>query len=100
MLDYFGVTGTGFRYPARFNIAPAQQLPAIISDGKQRRIGLLKWGLLPSWSETETTSFNIFNKRAETLLVAPSFRNLVSRKRCLIVADGLYEWHRTDQKNL
>jgi putative SOS response-associated peptidase YedK len=98
MLDYFGLTDNGFRYPPRYNIAPSQQAPAIISDGKERRIGLLKWGLLPSWSKTEKTSFGTINARAETLLVAPSFRNLVSRKRCIIPADGFYEWHRHTKK--
>ena len=91
MLDYFGLTDNGFRYPPRYNIAPTQNVMAVISDGKERRAGLLRWGLIPEWSETEATSFNTFNARVETLLVAPSFRNLISRKRCVIVADGLYE---------
>jgi putative SOS response-associated peptidase YedK len=98
VLEYFGVIDNGFRYPPRYNIAPTQQVPAIISDGKQRRIGLLKWGLVPYWSETEKTSFSTINARAETLLVAPSFRHLVSRKRCIIPADGFYEWHRHTKK--
>ncbi len=98
MMDYFELTDYGFRYPPRYNIAPTQKVMAVISDGRERRAGLLRWGLIPEWSETETTTFNTFNARSETLLVAPSFRNLVSRKRCVIVADGIYEWHRTTKK--
>jgi putative SOS response-associated peptidase YedK len=98
MLDYFGVPDTGFRFPPQYNIAPSQKVPAIISDGRKRRIGLLKWGLVPSWAEKEMASFVTINARVETLLVKPSYRNLVSRKRCIIPADGLFEWHRHTKK--
>jgi putative SOS response-associated peptidase YedK len=98
MLDYFGVPDTGFRYPAQYNIAPSQKVPAIISDGHERRIGLLKWGIIPSWSEKENTTLSTFNARVETLLVKPTFKDLVSRKRCIVPADGLYEWHRHTKK--
>lgn len=98
MLDYFGVSDTGFRFPPQYNIAPTQKVPAIISDGRKRRIGLLKWGLLPSWVGKQMTNFELINARAETLLVRPAYKNLVSRKRCIIPADGLYEWHRNTKK--
>jgi putative SOS response-associated peptidase YedK len=98
MYEYFHVEDNGFRYPPRYNIAPGQDVVAIISDGQKRRMGLLKWGLIPSWSQTGKTRFKTFNARAETLLVKPTFKHLVSRKRCLIPADGFFEWHRNTRR--
>lgn len=98
MLDYFSVPDTRFRHPPLYNIAPSQKVPAIISDGRKRRVGLLRWGIIPSWAERESTTLATFNARAETLLVKPTFKSLVSRKRCIIPADGFYEWPRNTKK--
>ncbi|GMA50106.1 DUF159 family protein [Alicyclobacillus contaminans] len=98
IIEYFRLTDNGFRYPPRYNIAPTQNVMAIISDGNERRAGMLRWGLIPRWSETEKTSFSTFNARAERLATAPSFRHLIARRRCVVVADGIYEWHRNTRK--
>jgi len=84
---------TSFDYSPRFNISPSQMVSAVIHDGKRNRIGRLKWGLVPSWAKDEKTS--ISNARSETLLAKPAFNVPFMRKRCLVPADGFYEWKKT-----
>ncbi|RKD22653.1 hypothetical protein BEP19_10365 [Ammoniphilus oxalaticus] len=76
----------------RYNVAPMQMIAAVIHDGERNRLGQLRWGLVPSWAKDESMASRMINARSETLLERPSFRNLVSRKRCLIPADSFYEW--------
>ncbi|WP_338076103.1 SOS response-associated peptidase [Brevibacillus parabrevis] len=76
----------------RYNIAPGQLIPAIISDQGKRRLGQLKWGLVPSCAQDEKNEFKMINARAETLTEKPAFRRLYERKRCIVPADGFYEW--------
>jgi putative SOS response-associated peptidase YedK len=79
----------------RFNIAPGQLIPVIIASQGKRRIGELRWGLIPAWAQDEKMGYKLINARAETLMEKPSFRNLIARKRCIIPADGFYEWKQT-----
>lgn len=95
MLEYFGITETAYEQPARYNIAPGQEIAAVISDGEKRRIGPLKWGLVPSWAKDEKIGYMMINARAETLLEKPAYNQLIYRKRCLIPADSFYEWKKT-----
>lgn len=92
MLDYFGISDSTYEQPARYNIAPGQEITAIISDGQHRRIGPLKWGLVPYWAKDEKIGYMTMNARAETLAEKPAFKHLIQRKRCLIPADSFYEW--------
>jgi putative SOS response-associated peptidase YedK len=73
----------------RYNIAPTQNVVAIQSDGT---VDLLRWGLIPSWAKDESIGSKMINARAETLAEKPSFKRLLNSKRCLVVADGFYEW--------
>lgn len=72
------------------NIAPSQDLAVVIDDGG-RRLALAKWGFLPTWARPDMKP--MINARAETLDEKPSFRDSFRQRRCLIVADGFYEWH-------
>lgn len=83
-------------YHPNYNIAPSQQVLAIIHDGKKRRAGFLKWGLVPSWTKDEKIGNKMINARSETAHVKPSFRNLMARKHCLVIADSFYEWQKTE----
>ena len=85
----------GDEYRKSFNIAPSSHVISIIHDGKQNRIGYLRWGLVPSWAKEENMGYRLINARAETLKEKPSFRSLLRQKRCLIVADSFYEWKKT-----
>ncbi|MBN3526087.1 SOS response-associated peptidase [Paenibacillus apiarius] len=78
----------------RYNIAPSQSVPALIHDGTKLRLGPLKWGLVPAWAKDDKTAWRTINARAETLREKPAFRLPFERKRCIIPADGFYEWKR------
>jgi len=83
-------------YEPSYNIAPGQQILAVIHDGKKRRAGYLRWGLVPSWAKDEKIGYKMINARSETAHVKPSFKQLMVRKRCLVIADSFYEWQKTD----
>lgn len=91
--DYFG-TGNAIAFPPRYNIAPTQPV-AIVRQGLSgtgREIVLVRWGLIPSWVKDPRTFSTLVNARAETLLEKPSFKAALRHKRCLVPADGFYEW--------
>ncbi|MDN7241960.1 SOS response-associated peptidase [Planococcus sp. N028] len=85
-------------YSPNYNIAPSQQVVAIVNDGTKNRLGLLRWGLIPPWAKDAKIGSKMINARAETVAEKPSFRNAFKKKRCLIVADSFYEWQRTDEQ--
>jgi putative SOS response-associated peptidase YedK len=80
----------------RFNIAPSQQILSVISDGQKRRAGTLKWGLVPSWAKDEKIGYKMINARSEGIDEKPSFKHAFKRRRCLILADGFYEWKKNE----
>lgn len=98
LMMYYHIDGppVPFHSP-RYNVAPGQMIPAIINDGKQNRIGPLKWGLIPSWAKDEKMGFKMINARAETVMEKPAYRGSFKRKRCLIPSDGFYEWKKIDR---
>ena len=75
----------------RYNIAPSQEILAVIGSEDERRVSAFVWGLVPSWSGEPK---GIINARSETLQTKPSFSESFQRRRCLIPADGFYEWKR------
>jgi len=77
--------------PPSYNAAPSQHLP-IITNAEPGRIQLVRWGLLPGWVKDVKTAPKPINARAETLSEKPSFRQLLQRRRCLVLADSFYEW--------
>jgi putative SOS response-associated peptidase YedK len=79
------------RWPRRYNIAPTQEVLAVRNDG-QGEVVPLRWGLVPSWARDLTMGQKLINARAETLAEKPAFRSALQRRRCLIFADGFYEW--------
>jgi putative SOS response-associated peptidase YedK len=87
-------------FEPRYNIAPSQSVPVILRNGDHNEAKLMKWGLVPSWAPDPSIGNRMINARAETLLEKPSFRNLVSQRRCLIPADGFYEWRREGNRKV
>ena len=71
----------------RYNVAPSQDVVAVMNDG-EKHLDWLRWGLVPSWAKDESVGYKMINARAETLAEKPSFKRLLTGKRCLIVADG------------
>ncbi|MCS6844043.1 MAG: SOS response-associated peptidase [Caldilineales bacterium] len=79
----------------RYNAAPRQDLPVIL-NAEPHAIQLLRWGLVPSWAKDPAVGDRMINARAETLAEKPSFRAALHRRRCLVLADGFYEWQKLD----
>lgn len=82
-------------FTARFNIAPTQPVPVIRmrpTDAAERELAWLRWGLVPSWAKDPSIGNRLINARAETVAEKPAFRTAIRRRRCLIAADGFYEW--------
>ena len=90
----FGASGSLDLEP-RYNIAPTQYIAAIRNaeqDG--RELALLRWGLVPFWAKDPSIGNRMINARAETVAEKPAFRAAYKRRRCLVLADGFYEWHK------
>lgn len=80
--------------PHRYNIAPSQPIPTVLNHAALK-VTLTQWGLIPSWAKDPAIGYRMFNARSETAADKPSFRNALRRRRCLILADGFYEWRKT-----
>ncbi len=78
-------------FPARYNIAPTQPVAVVPNDGKNR-LDFFNWGLIPFWAKDPKIGYRLINARAESIAEKPSFRGSFKYKRCLILADGFYEW--------
>jgi putative SOS response-associated peptidase YedK len=85
-----------WRLSPRYNIAPTQEVLAVVEDETEggRRVEALRWGLIPSWARDPKIGNKLINARAETLFEKPSFREAARRRRCLVLADGFYEWQK------
>lgn len=81
-------------FPPRYNIAPTQPIPVIRLDHGERHFTLMRWGLLPSWLKDPSGFPTLINARAESVAEKAAFRNAYRRRRCLIPADGFYEWQK------
>jgi putative SOS response-associated peptidase YedK len=79
-------------FPPRHNIAPTQPVPVVIIDNEARHFRLMRWGLIPSWVKDPRKITLLINARSETVQDKPAFKNPMKRRRCLIPADGYYEW--------
>lgn len=75
----------------RYNIAPTQDV-AVVTDPESRDVSLFRWGLVPSWAKDLSIGNRLINARAETVAEKPSFRAAFRKRRCLVLADGFYEW--------
>jgi putative SOS response-associated peptidase YedK len=82
----------------RYNIAPTQDILSIRQSDEGRETAMLKWGLVPSWAKDVSIGAKLINARSETVTEKPSFREAFKKRRCIIPADGFYEWQRTGGK--
>ncbi len=92
LVEVFDVPPLTFDYHARYNIAPTQDVPVVASDRRGTRLGLLRWGLVPAWADDPSIGARMINARAESLLDRPAFKEAAVARRCLVPADGFYEW--------
>lgn len=108
-----GLDGASEELAPDYNVAPTKKVYAVLTrpheqaaaDGKPetapepvRQLRVLKWGLVPSWAKDPSIGSRMINARVETLAEKPSFRRAFAQRRCLIPADGYYEWHRAEDK--
>ena len=85
--------GESVAIATRYNVAPGDQVLAVTADREGTPRGeLLRWGLVPSWAKTPETGLKMINARVETVDARPAYRRAFERFRCLIIADGFYEW--------
>ncbi|HEY9728669.1 MAG TPA: SOS response-associated peptidase [Chroococcales cyanobacterium] len=84
----------------RYNIAPTQSVPTVLqpSVSQSRQFKMLHWGLIPKWAKDSKIGAKLINARAETVAEKPSFRSAFRKRRCLVLADGFYEWQQQENK--
>lgn len=80
-------------YAPRFNVAPSQPV-AVVLSAEERKASWLKWGLIPFWAKDASIASKLINARSETVTEKPAFKNAFLKRRCLLLADGFYEWKR------
>jgi putative SOS response-associated peptidase YedK len=97
--ETLGLNSVPADWKPRFNAAPTQPVGAVL-DGSLRNVEMLRWGLIPSWAKDKEIGSRLINARSETLSEKPSFRNAFARRRCLILADGFFEWRRFADKKI
>jgi putative SOS response-associated peptidase YedK len=95
--EYFGSAPWDDDWSPRYNIAPTQPIPVIRQHPKEpiRQLSLMKWGLVPNWARDPSIATGTINAKSETAATKPAFRDPLKFRRCLIPADGFYEWRRT-----
>lgn len=91
----FGLSGPLPEIPASYNIAPTRHVAAVLFEGG-RKLEMLRWGLIPSWAKDPEIGNRMINARSETVPEKPSYRKAFKERRCLIPADGFYEWQKTN----
>ena len=94
--EYFDTESDEQDWSLRFNIAPTQSVPNIRQhpNNSVRELSLVSWGLIPSWAKDPSVAASMINARSETASVKPAFREALQFRRCLIPADGFYEWQK------
>jgi putative SOS response-associated peptidase YedK len=92
---------TSFDILSSYNVTPQSFQPVVRlnRDTGEREVAQLRWGLVPFWSRDGKIDYSTINAKAETVATSPTFREALKRRRCLVPADGFYEWHKLDEKN-
>lgn len=91
LIQHFGLHGE-LQLPLRYNIAPTQDVAVVRQTDVGRELSKMRWGLVPSWADDPKISYKMINARSEDAATKPSFRAAMKKRRCLIPADGYYEW--------
>ena len=90
----FEFDGDWLKFESAYNVAPTQEVLTVVG-GATRRGGFMRWGLIPHWAKNASIGSRMINARAEMVAEKPAFRDALRRRRCLVLADGFYEWQRT-----
>ena len=95
----FGFEARDLDYQPKYNIAPSQQVLTVVNDG-QRRVEHMRWGLIPFWAKDPKIGYRMINAVGETAATKPAFRAAFKKRRCLILADGFFEWRKEDKAKI
>jgi putative SOS response-associated peptidase YedK len=95
--EYFDCVSGEEDWAPRYNIAPTQPVPVVRQNPNEpvRQLSLMKWGLIPHWAKSPSIATSTINAKSERAATKPAFRDPLKFRRCLIPADGFYEWQRT-----
>lgn len=99
LIRAFGFGSPEMPIPPRFNVAPTEPVAAILDEAPDR-LSLLRWGLIPSWASEPSIGNRMINARVETLAEKPAFRRALEQRRCLVLADGFFEWRKEGKQRL
>ena len=94
--ELMDLIGAPLNLQPRYNVAPSQDVAVVRATANGRCLSMLRWGLIPAWAKDPAIGHKLINARAETAADKPSFRTAFRHRRCLIPADGFYEWQRRD----
>ncbi len=92
--DRFDIGPAGIAVPPRYNIAPGQSAPVVLMQDGRRVLTTMQWGLVPSWAKDASIGNKMINARGESVDEKPSFKKAFAQRRCLVIADGFYEWRK------
>jgi len=98
--ERFDVPKVSYEFKPNWNVSPGQCVPAVIHRAGQNILTPFLWGLIPAWAKDPSIGHKLINARAETVHKKPSFRDGFENRRCLIIADGFYEWKRDGKKKI
>ena len=97
LAEEFGFEGSSDEIPANYNVAPTQSVGTVLEEYGQRRLEVLRWGLIPPWADDPQTGSRMINARSETAPGNAPIRRALRERRCLILADGFHEWPPTNR---
>lgn len=95
-----GISGVSIHFSPNRNVSPGLLIPAIIHRDAENVLEALLWGLIPFWAKNPSIGAKLINARAETVAQKPGFKNAFAHRRCLIPADGFYEWKKEGNKKV
>ncbi|HET8709547.1 MAG TPA: SOS response-associated peptidase [Candidatus Saccharimonadales bacterium] len=94
LAERFAVPRPSENIRPNYNVAPGQYMPVITENDDGRQLEIMKWGLVPGWAKDKNIGYKLINARSESLFEKPAWRTAVKRRRCLVPADGFYEWQK------
>ncbi len=96
LVKRFGIGRVENEWVPRYNVAPTQTMPVVIGQDGNRELRMMLWGLIPFWAKDRSIGNRLINARVETVAEKPAFKYALRRRRCLVPADGYYEWQKTN----
>lgn len=95
----FGFAAGGVMLEPRYNLSPGQEAPIVVRED-DKILKMMRWGLMPHWAKEDSIGYKLINARAETIAEKTSFKDSFKHRRCLVLADGFYEWRKTEKKGV